>query len=293
MRRRILDYSIAAALVVCALLLFFANARGAERSGFDRAILRIAAPLEAAAGWVIGGVGDVFHRYIWLRDVDGENRELRAVNEELRRENADLRQRQVDLDELADLLGMRERLRARGVGARVVAGSLSPHFRLLRVSVDRGEGEIAAGAPVVTGAGLVGRVEAVYAGYSEVLLITDPRSSVDVALPRSGGRGVLTGEGRSDRYVARLEQLDRDAAARVGDPVVTSGLGGAFPAGIAVGKITAVRSDPSSLYQEVEVEPAVDFTRFESVLILLTVAPPPTDDPAPERVPMARRVRPL
>lgn len=294
-RRRLLDYCIATALIACALLLFLANAKGTgNRNGLDRAVLRIAAPLERGVGWVIGGVGGVFNRYVWLRDIDAENRELRRVNEDLRRENAALRRRQVDAEELADLLEMRQRITARGVGARVVAGSLSPQFRILRIAVDRGEGEVSTGMPVVTGDGLLGRIETTYSDYAEVLLITDPRSSVDVALPRSGGRGVLTGEARADRYVARIEQLDRDVAVKVGDPVVTSGLGRAFPAGISVGKVASVRADPSSLYQQVEVEPAVDFTHFSSVLVLQTVPPPsrPDDKPAPNP-PVAQRVRPL
>lgn len=291
-RRRLLDYGIAAALLTCAFLLFLANAKGADdRNGLDRAVLRVAAPLEAGVAWVVGGVGDLIGGYVWLRDVDGENAELRAENERLRHVNAELRRRQIDNRELTELLRMKHQLPSRSLGARVIAGSLSPHFRLLRVAVDAGGEQVRAGMPVVTGAGLIGRIDAVYSDYAEVLLITDPRSSIDISLPRTGGRGVLTGLGRSDRYVAKLEQLDRARAVEVGDPVVTSGLGGKFPARLAVGTVVSVRSEPGSLFQKVEVEPAVDFSSFEAVLILQTV-PPAAESPA-EAVdePMARRVR--
>lgn len=292
-RRRLLDYGIAAALLICAFLLFLANAKNPDdRNVIDRGVLRVAAPLEAGVAWVVGGVGDLIGGYLWLRDVDGENAELRAENERLRQRNAELRRTQIDTDELATLLQMKQELPSRSIGARVIAGSLSPHFRLLRVSIDRGGAEVREGMPVVTGSGLLGRIDAVYADYAEVLLITDPRSSVDISLPRTGGRGVLTGLGRSDRYLAKLEQLDRSRAVEVGDPIVTSGLNGKFPARLAVGTVTRVRSDPSSLFQEVEVEPAVDFSSFEAVLILQTVAPPPSPRGAEsEDEPMARRVR--
>ena len=101
--------------------------------------------------------------------------ELRAENERLRVENALLRQRQIDVDELASLLEMKRRLPSRSVAARVVGGSLTAHYRLARVSVDGGSSAIAPGMPVVTGAGLIGRVEEVVGGYADVLLITDPR----------------------------------------------------------------------------------------------------------------------
>ena len=294
-RRRLLDYSIAAVLLTFAFLLFFANARGAsDRNALDRTVLKIAAPIEAGVAWAIGGVGDLAGGYIWLRGVDDENAELRAENERLRQENADLRRRQIDTEELVSLLQMKRDLPSRSVGARVIAGSLSPHFRLLRVSVDHGGEAVREGMPVVTGSGLIGRIDAVYSDYAEVLLITDPRSSVDVLLPRTGGRGVLTGLGRSDRYLAKLEQLDRTSAVEVGDTIVTSGLGRKFPARLAVGVVTRVRSDPSSLFQEVEVEPAVDFSSFESVLIIQTVPPPPAEGKSEiEDAPMARRVRGL
>lgn len=300
-RRRLLDYAIAVVLLICAFLLFLANAKETrDRNGLDRAVLRVAAPIEAVVSWAVGGLGDLVNGYVWLRDIDGENAELRAENERLRLENAALRQRQIDVAELSELLEMKRSLPSRSVAARVIGGSLTTQFRLARVSVDQGGDAITAGMPVVTGDGLVGRVDEVYSDYAEVLLITDPRSSVDVALPRTGGRGVLTGLGRSDRYVAKIEQLDRSRAVEVGDEVVTSGLGGKFPARLAVGVVTRVRSDPSSLFQEVEVEPAVDLSDFEAVVILQTVAPTPQSrEPAGAEPanggapvePVARRVR--
>jgi rod shape-determining protein MreC len=295
-RRRFLDYVIAVVLLICAFLLFLANAKSADsRNGLDRVVLRVSSPLEAAVSWVVGGAGDLVNGYVWLRDIDSENAELRAENERLRLENAALRQRQIDVAELSSLLEMKERLPSRALGARVIGGALTEHFRLARLSIDRGGDGVAPGMPVVTGDGLVGRIEEVASDYAEVLLITDLRSSVPVALPRSGGRGVLSGLGRSDRYVAEIEQLPRDIEIEVGDPVVTSGLGGKFPARLAVGTVSRVRSDPSSLYQKVEVAPAVDFSSFEAVMILQTVAPLAPDassgEPAKKVAPVARRVR--
>jgi rod shape-determining protein MreC len=110
-----------------------------------------------------------------------------------------------------------------------------------------------------------------------VLLVTDPQSSIDVRIPRTGGRGVLTGLSRDDAYRAEIEYLERDNEVQVGDQIVTSGLGTSLPAGIPVGKIARVTTTDYGLYQEVEVAPAVDFSALKNVLIVL--APPPPADP--------------
>lgn len=299
-RRRILEITIAGALTVCAGLLLLSNAKDEpSRNALDRAVLRIASPFERVVSWVVSGIGDIGNRYVWLRDVDGENAELRSENEELRRQLADARRAASDTEALEELLDFKERVPARTVGARLSSGSLSPQYRLIRVRLDRGGDEVREGMPVVTGDGLVGRIETVLGNTCEVLLVTDPRSSIDVVATGSGGRGVLTGTADQTRYVAKIEQLDRGVAIRVGDAVTTSGLGGLFPAGLELGKVTAVQSDPSSLYQNVEVSPAVDFASLDRMLILLTVPPPPhstgTDAPTelPADAPVAKRVRGL
>ncbi len=291
-RRRILEVTITVALTLCAGLLLLANAKSASsRNVVDRIVLGIASPLERAVSWVVSGIGDVGNRYVWLRDIDSENSELRVDNERLRGELSAALGLAADTKALEALLEFKIQTDARTLGARLIAGSLSPHYRLIRVSLDRGSDEVARGMPVVTGSGLVGRVESAVAGTCEVLLVTDPRSSVDVLLPRTGGRGVLSGLATSDRYAAKMEQLDRAQPIRVGDPVVTSGLGGGLPAGVEVGSIAAIASDPSSLYQDVEVRPSVEFSSLDRVLILLTVPPATEEEPVESAKPMAGRVR--
>lgn len=291
-KRRILDVAIACALLVCAGLLLVANVKDRPtHNAIDRAVLRVASPLEAVVSWVVGGIGNIGNRYVFLRDVDTENRELRLANEKLRLELGRVRAELVDIRALESLLDFTERVPAKTVGARLVAGSLNAHFRLVRVRLSA-SADVRTGMPVVTGDGLVGRVESIIGDTCEVLLITDPRSSVDVTLPASGGRGVLTGEVGSSTYSAAIEQLDRDEVVKPGDPVVTSGLGGAFPYGVPVGVVKSASSDGSSLYQNVEVAAAADLSRLDRVLILLTVPPPPLPEqagkskrPSPERAP--------
>ena len=133
------------------------------------------------------------------------------------------------------------------------------------------------GMPVINARGLVGRVQKVYRDYSDVLLVSDPQSSIDVLIPATGGRGLLNGVANDDSYFCDIEYLEEGKAVKVGDLVVTSGLGKFFPEGLIVGEIASVDEARHGLYQKVQVKPAVDFSSLHSVLILL--APPPPADP--------------
>lgn len=277
LRRRILDYGIAAVLLGLPVVLLQAGLKDPARlSGFDHAVLRISSPLQSAVSWVVEGVASVWTRYIELVDVEEENRELRADNDRLRHELGAARRAAADSRTLERLIGLRRETDAETIGARVVSSSINPSFRVVRLRLDRGDGEVQVGMPVIDDAGLVGRIHRVYGQYSDVLLITDPDSSIDVVIPRTGGRGWVTGLARDDLYRCKVEFLERGKPVQVGDKVVTFGLG-ALPAGIPVGVVSAVRAVDYQMYQEVEIAPAVSFGSLRRVLVVLS--PPPTADP--------------
>jgi rod shape-determining protein MreC len=111
------------------------------------------------------------------------------------------------------------------------------------------------------------------------MLLVDPRSALDVLIPRTGGRGILRGKAGDNSYRCNIEYLARGETVNEGDAVVTSGVGGSFPRNLAVGHVTRVVPGAVGLYQEVEVAPDVDFARLADVLVV--VAPPPAADPDP------------
>jgi rod shape-determining protein MreC len=278
LRRRILDYSLAVLLLAVPILILYSSLKNPDKlNGFDHAVLRVSSPLQAGVSWMIGGAGGVWNRYVWLVDVEEENAELRAENRRLRQRLAEVERAVSDSALLESLIDLKRSTAAETVGAHVTAASMNSHFRVVRIKLDRGESEVEPGMPVIDANGLVGRIQNVYGNYSDVLLVTDPQSSIDIRIPRTGGRGVLTGLSRDDKYLAEIEYLERDKEVQVGDMVVTSGLGTSLPAGIPVGKIAKVKTTDYGLYQEVEVVPTVDFTALETVLIVL--APPPPADP--------------
>jgi rod shape-determining protein MreC len=282
LNRRIVDWSLAVLFIIIPLAVLRASLRRGEPSVVDEAVLRVTAPLSAGVSWVVGKVGGVWSSYVALVDVEEENVELRAENERLRAELATMARRAYDVEALEELVALERRTPADTLGARVIGAPLSPFFRVLRIRIDRGDRHVAPGMPVITSAGLVGRIDKAYGDHADVVLLSDPASSVEVVLPRTGGRGVLTGLGKSDAYTCKLQWLETDTTpdgkggAQVGDLVLTSGLGAAFPASISVGKVTRV-SPRYDMFQDVEVEPAVDLSRLRAVMVLL--APPPPPDP--------------
>jgi rod shape-determining protein MreC len=279
-RRRLVDWSLTALLVLVPALVLRASLARGTPSGLDKALLRITSPLEAGVSWVVEGIGSMWGRYVELVGVEDENRELRADNDKLRRQLATMTRRAFDVEALEDLAMVKHQTPADALGARVIAAPLSPQFRVLRVRIDRGKKEVSPGMPVISGQGPVGRIDKVYGNYADVMLISDPSSSIEVVIPRTGGRGMLTGLGRADSYACTIEWLEKqskpDAKVQVGDEVVTSGLGASFPAGLVVGQVSKV-VDSQGMFQKVEVEPSVDVSRIRAVLVLL--APPPPPDP--------------
>jgi rod shape-determining protein MreC len=286
LRRRLVDWSLAGLLVVLPALVLKASLARGTASGMDMALLRITSPLEAGVSWVVEGVGGLWNHYVALVGVESENRELRDANDTLRKQLAATTRKAFDVEALEDLAVVKRRTPADTMGARVIGAPLSPQFRVIRIRLDRGEGEVSSGMPVITGTGPVGRVDKVYGGYADVTLMSDPSSSIEVLIPRTGGRGMLTGLGKPDSYACTIGWLEKQSnptsKVEVGDEIVTSGLGASFPPGLVVGKVSKIARD-DGMFQRVEVEPAVDVSRVRAVEVLLAPPPPPDPDAKTKR----------
>lgn len=278
LRRRVFDWSLTAALVLVPALVLRASLSNPQPSALNLALLRITAPLEAAVAYVVEGIGGLWGRYVALVDIEAENRELRADNAALRNQLGSMTRRVFDGAAVEDLVKLKRRMPADTLGAWVIGAPLSPQFRVARIRIDRGQREVAQGMPVIAGNGPVGRIDKVYGDHADVVLISDPRSSIEVVVPRTGGRGILTGLGKADSYACTIGWLEKQASTRVnvGDEIVTSGLGASFPPGLTVGKVSKVARD-DGMFERVEVEPIVDVSRVRAVEVVL--APPPVPDP--------------
>ncbi len=252
-------------LLLGALLWYSVNLRQQDETSFmESLVLRATGPVQAAFDRVIMGVADIWGHYLYLVETAEdnlslveENRSLQALltqSDEVRLENARLRL----------LLDFKEAQEMATLPARVVAEDASSWFRT--VMIDKGSDDnVTEGLPVVVAEGVVGRVVRSSPHFSRVLLITDASSAVASLLQDNRARGVCRGQGEQlvFDFVLRQEEV------KIGDRVVTSGMGGVFPKGLVIGSVESIDRREFGLFQSIEVTPAVDFTHLEEVLVLL------------------------
>jgi rod shape-determining protein MreC len=198
------------------------------------------------------------------------NTELEAEVSRLQAEIIDLQQQISETRILSALVDFaRAHPDNRYVAAAVIGRDTSPFVKY--VIINRGSDDgLRRGMPVVTQQGLVGRVAAVTAGAARVQLITDPSSSVNVRLEPSRALAVLVGSITGELTV---EMIPQSATVQIGDLVLTSGLGGNYPADILVGQTTSVRRRETDLFQSAAIQPVVDFSQLEIVLVITNFRP--------------------
>lgn len=256
---------LAAVLALATMLLYSSQLRHREQpSLFHKVVLQLTAPLQKLLDGTIEKGVDAWDHYLWLVGTEERNAELEAENQQLKSDLIRLEEVRLANQRLRELLDFREAIKLPALPAQVIAEDASSWFRT--VVIDKGsEDGLREGLPVVVAAGVVGRTLEVSSYQSRVLLITDASSAVAVLVQSTRSRGVCRGEGD----ILSLDYLLRREDIREGDQVITSGTGGIYPKGLPVGRVVEVRRGDFGLFQAVRVEPAVDFSRLEEVLVLL------------------------
>ena len=282
-RKRIREVVIIAAAMLLSLFLLRQSARAPEYlSTLDRGILTLVSPVQSAFATLARSIGHAAGRYVDLVHVRAENETLRNENRRLRGELLEAKRGASESVRYQHLLGLRNAIAAETLVARVIAIDVSPYFRVARVVLDRGDDLVQRGMPVIAPEGVVGRINRSSGKTSDIMLSVDPRSAIDVVLPRTGGRGILKGKPGENGYRCAVEYLLQGDQAKEGDQVFTSGLGG-FPRDLPVGKVSKAIKNATGLTQEIEVTPDVDFARLSEVLVVVAPAPAPDPDAGSKR----------
>ena len=191
---------------------------------------------------------------------------LEAENSRLRAENVQLRESESQLRILSGLVEYaRSQPDAKYLTANLIGRDTSP--LLTTLIFDRGSDDgVIRGMPVVTGDGLVGRVVEVSPQACKVQPLTDPASAVAARLQTSRETGVVVGQLGGGLEMQFITQQTRVSP---GEVVLTSGLGGSFPAGT----VSAVQQLDYEVLQKADLTPAVDVNRLEIVLIITNFTP--------------------
>lgn len=167
---------------------------------------------------------------------------------------------------LRELLGSSFRLQERVQVAELLTVDLDPFSQ--QVVIDKGKNYgVYVGQPVLDAKGVMGQVTETSPLSSRVVLLTDPSHSIPIQINRNGLRAVVTGRGLGEKL--QMDFLPHNADIRVGDLLVTSGLGGRFPVGYPVGEVIAVDFPQGKAFADIKVEPAANLATSREVMLVL------------------------
>lgn len=194
-----------------------------------------------------------------------ENRQLQAEVLVLKGQLQELAELGAENVRLRTLLNAQQTPKQRLLMAELIG--VSPDPRRHRITINRGERDgVFVGQAVLDSGGLMGQVVQIWADRAEVLLISDERHAVPVRVADSDMRAIAEGTGNYRRLRLRYVQPTMDVA--INDLLVTSGLGGRFPAGYPVGRVASVEHERGQPFVEVTVTPAAELDRSRHLLLV-------------------------
>ncbi|MCL5283235.1 MAG: rod shape-determining protein MreC [Armatimonadetes bacterium] len=211
--------------------------------------------LDRQVGWLFSG-----------KTMAAENQRLRTQVAALKAQVAALQEADVENQQLRSALNFVNRFQPHPLGADVIAVRPNPLFNTLVVDAGSAEG-VKTEQAVVVPQGLVGQVYAVSRNSADVLMLTDTSSAVGVMVQRAGSRAIGIGYGTGAPQL-QIKNLPPKTDIKVGDTIVSSGLGGVYPKGLIVGQVTSIVQSRGGFSERAFVQPAVDFNRLEQVYIL-------------------------
>ena len=265
-------------LAIVGLLIYLARSglQTATPRWDQRFAIAVVSPLSKLAGSASRSSADFLRRWTELRGAQRENKGLREERGRMAAELAKLREENFQLRSRQQLFaeGGIETTAAKPV--RVLGQDPSPLRRSLTIDAGREDG-IEPDQVVIANGGVVGRVLQAGPERSQVLLITDLDSAVDVVAARTRARGILVGLRREmglkrERWLTQAEYVSGSDEILAGDLLLTSGQDGVFPKGYPVGVVEKVEKDASGLFWKAEVQPYAELQKLEEVLVLTAIA---------------------
>ncbi|MFZ6773844.1 rod shape-determining protein MreC [Undibacterium sp. SXout7W] len=228
--------------------------------------------------------------FVSITSLEKENASIKRQQTQ----NADTLQQTAQLlsenQHLRKLLDARERVPVKSVMAEIIYDARDPSTR--KVIIDRGiKHGIALSQPVIDDKGVVGQVTRVFPLTAEVTLLTDKNQAIPVQIVRSGLRSVVFGRGQSSYLDMRLAS---NADVQNGDQLVTSGIDGVYPPGLAVGKVMQVENKTSNTFENILCVPAAGIDKNKQLLVLLVstdnLPRPDTEDIRAKKEKLNRKV---
>lgn len=259
-------FLLTATFLLAVFLVYALNLRNKERANpLERGVMTLTAPIAVGGAAVTGTLNRIWSDYIDLLEVRQENVALRKSVQRLNERIVAGNEAVMANARLKALLDLKGTLTTPSLAVSVIGEDSSAWFKTL--VVDRGSSDgLAEGLPVVAAGGVVGRLVKVAPHSSRVLLLTDHASAIAAQVQRSRARGVVRGAGAGR---CSMEFTVKEEDVKVGDAVVSSGIGGVFPKGLPIGEVTMVKKGEYGVFQTIEVHPTVNIANLEEMLVLI------------------------
>jgi rod shape-determining protein MreC len=252
-------------LLALALILLSYNYKHETGIGLlKKIVMEAAAPVHNILSVSIKSVSDAWLRYVFLVNLEQNNRDLKKNINELKAELILYQEGYLEAQRLKKLLSLRDNYDYHFISARVIGREPAGLSRSIMINKGSAHG-LKMGMPVIAPPGLVGRLTDVSWHVSKVLLFIDESSNIDVILQRTRTQGIVRGAGSRGcelKYISKTIDVKED------EIVVSSGIGGVFPKGVLVGTITGVDRQATGLFLKINITPFVDFSKLEEVLVL-------------------------
>jgi len=230
----------------------------------EKPVLAISSFFERIITWPFKTVASLGKGYVFLVGTERENQRLKEELDRLTIENAVTNELLLENERLREALNFKKLNPPSSVVVQVIGKELSPASSTITINKGSDDG-IGKDMAVITPAGVAGKVQAVLANTSKVILLTDPGSALAVRVQRNREEGLLEGK----LVNCALKYVSYYADIQEGDLLVTSGLDGIYPKGLAVARVVKVSKHEAIAFQTVVAEPAVRFPRLEEALVLL------------------------
>ena len=258
---------LVSAILLFSLALMTLNVKQEKGTRFlDSIVGVILSPFQNFFTQTIQSVSDGINHYFFLVDVARENDQLKLDVQRLISEKNKLNERLTSKDRLSKLMVYEDNWEEKAVVASVIGRDATQWSKVVVINKGTRDG-IRSHLAVVTDSGVIGQV--IHAGLntSKVLLIVDGRSAVDALFQESRISGVVVGAGEDE---CMLKFVPNTADVKVGEQVLSSGLGGIFPKGLIIGTVSQVSRKKQGLFQDITLVPSADLSRLEEVLVLLS-----------------------
>ncbi len=268
-KNKFLLFIIIATIVAASLIGFF-SVRREKATAVENGVNSVTTTGQKSVSGVMGWFHNFTNYFGDVKSLKDEIEQLKDANTRLEREKRDLEQLKDENKRLSKMLDLKESdISFNLVAARVIAKDPSNWHS--KFTIDKGTNDgLSISMPIITvQENLVGQITRIGSNWAEVTTILDPANAVGAMVDRSRNIGIVEGDSKL-RYAGRckMSYLSRDTDIEIEDYIETSGLGGIYPKGIAIGKVEEVSEDSTTMSKYATLKPFADFGKLTEVFVI-------------------------